>query len=604
MSQMQTVVIGDRQGELEACWSGSACCGAGTVNTAGDKMRLSEALEILKKTPPPDGPPLKVSLVCGFSPLHLKTFIGAHLQLLFPERQIELQTGLYGDLAAALEHLDRCPVDATAIVLEWPDLDPRLGIRRLGGWRPRDLPDIVQNVRAQNLRIQRTVDRLSARMSLAICLPTLPLPPVSFTPGWRASRFDVDIQESLAWLNESISQTNARVVNHQHISWLSPLRERFDVKSEILFGFPYKLPHAEIVAELLVRLIQNPVPKKGLITDLDDTLWAGIVGEVGVEGISWDLDHHSQMHGLYQQLLRALADQGVLIAVASKNDAELVDEAFGKADMILPANRIFPFDVHWSAKSESVSRILNTWNMGPESVVFVDDSPMDLAEVKAAHPDIDCLLFPKNDYQAAYELLVRLRDVFGKDRVSDEDAIRLDSIRRAHKSADAAQEFSALPDRFLREAKGRLTVSFAKASSDLRALELVNKTNQFNLNGKRQTEVSWRTYLSDPDVFLCVTAYEDKFGPLGRIAVLGGRVRVHTLLIDVWVMSCRAFSRRIEHSCLDHLFRKFAIEDVVFDFGITPRNGPIRGFLAEFSGSPPEPGFRLSRKVFLEHCPP
>jgi FkbH-like protein len=567
-------------------------------------MKLIEGLEILRKAPPQDWPSLKVSLACGFSPLHLETFIGAHLQLLFPGKHVEVQTGLYGDLAETLEHLDGSSVDASAIVLEWPDLDPRLGIRRLGGWGPGDLPDVVQNVRAQSLRIQRIVERLSPQMTLAICLPTLPVPPVSFMPGWSASHFDVDLEESVSSLRIKISKTSARVVNPQRIGWLSPMRDRLDVKSELLFGFPYKVPHAEVLAELLACLIRNPVPKKGLITDLDDTLWAGIVGEVGVEGISWDLDHHSQMHGLYQQLLRALADQGVLIAVASKNEAGLVDEAFRKMGTILPANRIFPLEVHWGAKSESVSRILKTWNVGPESVVFVDDSPMDLGEVKVAHPEIDCLLFPKNDYQAAYELLVRLRDLFGKDGVSDEDAIRLECIRRAHTSAKGSEELSRSPDHFLREADPRLTLSFFKTPPDFRALELVNKTNQFNLNGKRQTEASWRRYLSDPDAFLCVAAYEDEFGPLGKIAVLGGRLRESTLFIDVWVMSCRAFSRRIEHCCLDHLLRKFAVEDIVFDFLATPRNRPIQNFLAEFCDGPPQPGLRLPRNRFFENCPP
>ncbi len=87
-------------------------------------------------------------------------------------------------------------------------------------------------------------------------------------------------------------------------------------------GFPYSLPHAEVLGRALAGLLNPPKPKKGLITDLDDTLWAGLIGEVGHDQVSWDLASHTQFHGLYQQMLGALADQGVLIAIASKNTAE------------------------------------------------------------------------------------------------------------------------------------------------------------------------------------------------------------------------------------------------------------------------------------------
>src|SRR5258708_40172043 len=103
---------------------------------------------------------------------------------------------------------------------------------------------------------------------------------------------------------------------------------RLDVQSELLSGFPYQLSHASALAELLAALVRNPIAKKGLITDLDDTLWAGILGESGVDGISWHLEQKAHIHGLNQQFLASLASAGVLIAVASKNDPALVEQAF------------------------------------------------------------------------------------------------------------------------------------------------------------------------------------------------------------------------------------------------------------------------------------
>ena len=567
-------------------------------------MKLIEALQVAHRETAPGAAPLTVALTCGFSPLHLQTFLGAHLRLLFPDHQIELRTGIYGDLAGNLERLETAKLDAGAVVMEWSDLDPRLGIRRLGGWGPSDLGDIISNVRAQAARIQALLEGIAQRTPLAFCSPSLPLPPVSYMPGWRASAFDSTLREIVAGLEASLARRpGVKLINSQRLAQISPPGDRFDVKSELLAGFPYALSHVDALASLLACLIRNPAPKKGLITDLDDTLWSGILGEVGVDGVSWDLDHHSQIHGLYQQMLRALAEEGVLVAVASKNDPTLVDEAFRRTNPILPLSRVFPVEAHWGAKSESVSRILAAWNVGADSVIFIDDSPMDLAEVKAAHPEVECLLFPRNDPAAAYKLLDGLRDLFGKDSISEEDAIRLESIRRAHTLVEDTAKGAPATDEFLRQAKGELTLSFAKDPPDPRALELVNKTNQFNLNGKRYTEAAWRARLSPPDTFLVVIAYRDKYGPLGKIAVLSGRRDGRALWVDVWVMSCRAFSRRIEHQCLAQLFQRFDVEEVAFDFVATPRNGPLQTFLAYFAGAP-EPGLHISRSTFFANCPP
>ena len=133
----------------------------------------------------------------------------------------------------------------------------------------------------------------------------------------------------------------------------------------------------------------------------------------------------------------------------------------------------------------------------------------------------------------------------------------MESLRASAAIAEASKGEGYTPERFLQEAGGKLSISFIKEPLDARALELINKTNQFNLNGKRHTEASWHQYLSDPDVFLMLASYEDKFGPLGKIAVMAGRAENGELAIDHWVMSCRAFSRRIEHGCLQRVFEKF-----------------------------------------------
>jgi FkbH-like protein len=562
-------------------------------------MKLIEALDELKRDLPAQSPVLAVDLVCGFTPLHFATFLRAHLRKQFPGHQVLMRTGAYGDLGGNVERLESQSAATFVVILEWQDLDPRLGIRRLGGWAPTQLSDILRDVRGQTERLAGALARITRGNSVTLSLPTLPVPPVAFTPGWQASAFESDLREAVASLASRLASLDGiRIVSSQRLERISSPTSRLDVRSELSTGFPYTLGHADALADLTARILRNPLPRKGLITDLDDTLWKGILGEVGVESIAWDLDHHAQKHGLYQQLLASLAEAGTLIGVASKNDPALVEEAFERAKPLLPRDRIFPLEVNWGPKSASTSRILKAWNISAESVVFVDDSPLDLSEVKQAHPEIESRLFPRDDDEAAYRLLEDLRDLFGKQFITAEDDIRLASIRASHSAAEVSVSHGVSSESFLQQAGGKLTVSFSRTPADPRGLELINKTNQFNLNGRRHTETSWREYFGNPDAFLLLASYEDKFGPLGKIAVMAGRQNGSRISIDHWVMSCRAFSRRIEHGLLLHLFRKFGSQSADFDFTVTPRNGPLRDFFAELMETAPDGPFTISRQQF------
>ena len=562
-------------------------------------MKLIEALEIVRKDVPESAKAFRVSLACSFTPAHFQTLLHANLKLVLPGSHIVVSPGLYGDFWGNLARITQENPDAAVLVMEWSDLDPRLGLRSLGSWEPSTLADILKGARARSAQFQQSIQMLSKTVPLAVCFPTLPLPPVSFEPPWRAGAFDLALRAEVSTMSLLAAHTrNVGVVNPQYLDQFSPLASRFDLKSELASGFPYKLLHASVLASLLAHVVQPPTPKKGLITDLDDTIWSGILGEVGLEGVSWDIEHHSHMHAVYQKMLHSLSEAGVLVGVASKNDAKFVEEAFLRSDIILPRKSVFPVEAHWGPKSDSVRKIVKTWNIGADAVVFIDDSPMELAEVKAAHPQVECLLFPKDDPQAIDALLYRLRELFGKSALSEEDVIRRDSIRRAYSADGEGTDHGEVSGDFLRDAGAELTLSFSKDPLDPRALELINKTNQFNLNGRRYAEKEWQDFVKDPATLLLVVSYRDKYGPLGKIAVLTGRLSERILSADIWVMSCRAFSRRIEHRCLEELFERFPVDEIVFDYVATPKNGPVRDFLMEILGTAPASPSRMSRARF------
>lgn len=530
----------------------------------------------------------------------MDTFLRAYMRSALPDHAVSVSTGLFGDLAGNLERIPE-PTDAVAIAIEWPDLDARLGVRVFGGWSASLLPDIIASCGRQLSRVEQTLCKLN--VPVAISLPTLPLPPVAFNSPRMSGEFESELRYLLACFARSISaQTNIAVVSREYLDSRSAPADRFDIKSEILTGFPYNASHADHLAECMVSLLRRPEPKKGLITDLDDTLWLGIVGDIGVDAVCWGIDQTGAIHGLYQQFVASLASAGTLVAVASKNTPSVVDEVFRRADILLPRNSVFPIDVNWGPKSESVSRILKTWNIGADSVVFIDDSPMEVAEVQAAFPQMECIVFPKDDARAVWNLLHRLRETFGKRAISAEDSLRLSSIRTSMAAAEE-QATSADLDGFLRNAEAEITID-AAAGTHERALELINKTNQFNLNGRRINQAAWSSAVEREGAFVVAVSYKDRFGPLGVIAVLAGLVENGEARLEHWVMSCRAFSRRIEHRSLEWLFHHLGIEEIEMQFVPTERNMPLQEFLRSITGDIPNGGsVRLRRDTFEAQCP-
>lgn len=568
-------------------------------------MKLTEALKIVRSSVTRPGEPLKVYLACGFIPLHLSTFLAAELAELLPERRIEIEVGLYGDLTGNLRLLKDSAATAGAVVIEWADLDPRLGLRSRAGWGVKVLQDVVSEIDSNTGRVLQSLAETARTKPLSICLPTLPLPPLSYHPHAQAGGYQLQLAGAVNRFALAAAQlSGVKIVNSQTLDHESPLAERLDVKAELATGFPYRMPHASKVAAQLARLIQPRPPRKGLITDLDDTLWRGLVGEEGVAGVSWDLDGRSHIHALYQQLLGALSESGALVAVASKNDPAIMSRVFDREDLLMPKAGLFPVEINWQPKSQSVSRILKTWNISADSVVFVDDSPLELAEVRAAHPEMECLLFPRADDEAAYQLFERLRDLFGKEHILEEDAIRAASIRRAEEFLIREKQDSVeLLDTFLEQVEAELSCYLTPDAFEERAFELINKTNQFNLNGRRFTRAELQSFLNSPDAFFLLLSYRDKYGPLGKIAVLLGQREYSKLKITTWVMSCRAFGRRIEHKSLDYLFEKLGIDEIEFDYVPTDRNKPLAEFLCAVKGAEPGPLCTLTKGDFVSNRP-
>lgn len=562
-------------------------------------MQLIEALKTIRGQSGDDSEPLRFELLTGHTPLHLRTFLTAELLQRLPDQNVDVAIGYFGDLSGNIERGIEAQPDGAAVAIEWSDLDPRLGFRSAFGWRPDRMADVVQSVSLRIGQLQDSLIRLAETAAVAVCMPTLPLPPMFMAPSGFADIAALQIRQQIDELAIQLLATGTiRVVDSLQLDTVSPLSERFDAASELRTGFPYTMSHASALASQLATLLQPATAMKGIITDLDNTLWAGIVGEDGVDGISWDIDARSQHHSLYQEMLASLSEIGVLVGVASRNDPAVVEDAFRRNDLVVPAAKLFPIEANWGPKSQSVARILQAWNIAADSVVFIDDSPIELAEVTTAFPDMQCRQFPTSDETAVVDLLHELRDLFGRTSVASDDTLRIDSIRVAYELRDQASD----SDAFLESADAEIMLTWNQP--DERSLQLVNKTNQYNLNGRRVDEFTWHRRQRDTETFTLGVDYRDRFAPLGKISVVLGRHSGADLHIDSWVLSCRAFSRRIEHATLASLFLRFGVDRILFDFEATQRNGPLITTLTELIGTEPASGsVELTRDAFRTNCP-
>ncbi len=572
------------------------------VVSGWNQMRLGEALEIVGQAA--GGRQRQIHLLCGFMPLHFATFLNAYLRLHFPGDGVSVHSGLYGDLEGNIQRAGQISAEGAIAVFEWSDLDQRLGFRNASGWAIRILDDIAAQTEEKGRRLELHLAELAQNMPVCVVAPSLPLPPLTHLPPAQTSTFELRVDATLIeFLQRVCNHSGVKLLNNSSLAMVSPPSARHDIKMDLFAGFPYTLTHADALAQLSVSCLFPSTLKKGLITDLDETLWKGILGDVGVEGVSWSLEAKSQEHALYQQVLASLAESGILVAIASKNDAKLVEAALHRPDMLLRPEQIFPVEASWGVKSDAVGRILKAWNIGADSVVFVDDSLMELAEVAEKYPGIECLRFPSDDAAGVLELLQQLRIRFGKQQIGQEDNLRMHSLRAAAQiEVESAREDSG---DFIARLGAKVTFECSGADNP-RTFELVNKTNQFNLNGMRYTEAQWKSRLRQSGAFLITIAYEDRFGALGRIAVVGGYRKGDCCLVDVWVMSCRAFSRHIEFQTLRHLFARSGPSAISFCFRPTERNGPLQTFFRHFfpADSMSEGELHLPFAVFEKSCPP
>lgn len=295
--------------------------------------------------------------------------------------------------------------------------------------------------------------------------------------------------------------------------------------------------------------------KKALIFDCDNTLWKGIIGEDGPEGIEMSAaGEKGKYFHLVQKIAVDLSKKGVLICLCSKNNPADVDELLANhPDMVLRAEHIVSRKVNWTTKDENLRALAAELNIGLDSFVFVDDSPFELNLIKTNVPEVTTIAVPADPAAYPVLLLDAAQRYFNLEPLAD-DLARVSSYKAQALRAEAMSQIGNV-DSYLATLETRIRIARNPADQLQRIAQLTQKTNQFNLTTRRYTETEVQEFLQSPEADVYSVDVSDKYGNSGitGVIIVKDKNSPQGAHIDTFLLSCRVLGRRIEDAFLGYV---------------------------------------------------
>ncbi|MGF7238538.1 MAG: HAD-IIIC family phosphatase [Frankia sp.] len=462
-------------------------------------------------------------------------------------------------------------------------------------WAPTD----VEHALAEKIDLlEQLVGTFERHSSGTLVLNTVPLP-----RGYAAQLVDL---RSRARLGRIWREANARLLGlvdqHRSLAVIDlepvigdgvPVREprlaaytKTQLSPALLAGYAREAAH-------LIRATIGKT-KKCLVLDLDNTVWGGVLGDDGIEGIEVSETYRGEAFRAFQKAARQLGSQGVLLAAVSKNDAGPVSRVLTEhPEMTLREADFVRVVANWGPKHDNLRTLADDLNLGVDSFVFADDSAYERGLVRHALPDVTVLGL---DTDPATHLVALLADGwFDALAVTDEDRGRTELYRRELARRDSRPNFTSIDD-YLADLAIEVTLAPAAPGQYDRVSQMTLRTNQFNLTTERLAPAQVQAHAENPDGLVLTIHSRDRFGDNGLVGAVLAHCQGARLVIDNFLLSCRVFSRGIEQSCLSALLSRAAHQgstEAVAGYRPTAKNGkvadfyPANGFavLAEEDGS-------------------
>ena len=318
---------------------------------------------------------------------------------------------------------------------------------------------------------------------------------------------------------------------------------------------------------------------KVLVTDLDNTLWGGVIAEDGIPGIALGREYPGAAHHALQRALLDMHRRGILLAIASKNNPEEAMRALEThPEMLLRPHHFSAIRINWNDKAASLREIAAELNVGLDTLAFIDDNPAERRRIRIELPEVTVIEL--GDDPLGYARAVRQCPLFERLSLSAEDSARADHYTGQRRREEARQAAGSL-DEFYHSLAQKVEIAPLAPETLARAAQLTQKTNQFNLTTKRYTEPQLAALAAEPGCRVYTARVQDRFGDNGIVAVCITRDAGAVCEIDAFLMSCRVIGRTVETAMLSFLVAKSrarGCERLEGWFLTTRKNAPAAGF--------------------------
>lgn len=389
-----------------------------------------------------------------------------------------------------------------------------------------------------------------------------------FTPlHVRKELQQVTLNEKIASLQNEINDLG--VLDFYALCKEYGTKNLINKKNRTLFQTPFTKTATELLSAKIEELISLfTLPRiKAIAVDADNTLWGGIVGEDGLEGLKIDNNYPGIIYKKFQNYLLELKNSGIILILLSKNDERAVQEVFAKKSMPLGLDDFVARAVNWNPKSENLSSILEELKLTKTGIIFVDDSNAEIEEMRQ-RLGIECYkMNPANPLENIETLknITALKTL----HVSDEDAKKTALYRDEKERLNLSSTLQSKDD-FIASLQIEITVTCNDSAHIERITQLTNKTNQFNLTTKRYELFEIKELMQNSFVYDFFV--KDKFGDMGLVGV----VIVKENEIDTFLMSCRVLGRGIEESVLNFITQKH--QNLTANYCKTEKNSLVENF--------------------------
>lgn len=397
--------------------------------------------------------------------------------------------------------------------------------------------------------------------------------------GFQLSKINLSIHDLILKSKETYLLDIAGLISREGI------KNAIDWRMNLNASMPYSINFLPIIANDVVSLLSNKLGsiKKCAVVDLDGTIWGGIIGDDGIQNIEIGDLGIGKAYKEFQFWLKSLKERGIILAVCSKNEERIAKEPFKThPEMVLQLDDISVFVANWNNKAENIKYIQEVLNIGFDSMVFLDDNPMERDLINKIIPEVAVPNLPEDPVERLSHL--QEIDLFSTTSYTESDADRTSYYQSEAARIDQKMSYSSIEE-YLESLNMEAQIERFDKFYLPRIAQLTQRTNQFNLRTKRYSEQDIQHIMDRDDYQTIYVKLRDKFGDHGLISIVILTEIDDHLFIENWAMSCRVFNRGVEALTINKIFiiaEELGFKKVIGEYLPTEKNELVRDLFSNF----------------------